>query len=206
MPKYHDCAQYSDQWDKLRLGIPTSSQFDKIITPTGKESAQWRKYAYGLIAERLTKRRLDAYVSPFMERGLDLEMDAMNEYELQSDVETVPIGFVTNDAGTIGCSPDRLVGENGLLELKCPAPQTQVGYLLGEELERDYYPQLQGQLFVSEREWVDILAFHPEIRFVVKRMYRDEAYIKQMAILLERVTGFIEESMTQIIGGKIGKA
>lgn len=204
MSIYYDCLQHSDTWDKLRLGIPTSSMFDKIITPTGKDSAQWKKYCHGLIAERLTKRRLDAYVSPYMERGTELEMDAMNEYELQSDVETFPIGFVTNDAGTIGCSPDRLVGENGLLELKCPAPQTQVGYLLGEELGTDYYPQLQGQLFVTEREWVDILAYHPEIRFVVKRMYRDEAYIAKMAVLLERATAYIDESMALILGGGNG--
>lgn len=202
MPIYNDCIQYSESWERARLGIPTSSKFDKIITPTGKESKQWKSYCYGLIAERITGRKNETYSSPFMERGLEEEVNAVNQYEMLRNIETQHMGFITNDAGTIGCSPDRLVGEDGILEIKCPAPQTHVGYLLGEELSMDYYPQIQGQLYISERKWVDIISYHPEIRPVIIRVERDEAYMSVMAELLGKVTSYIEEKLAFIGGVK----
>jgi len=207
MPIYHDVPQYSVAWDNLRIGIPTSSGFEKIITPTGKESAQWKKYAHALIAERVLNRRLESFMSPWMERGKELEEDAMSQYELMRDIETKEIGFVTTDDGKIGCSPDRLVGEDGLLELKVPAPQTQIDYILGEELVKAYYPQLQGQLFVTERKWVDIMAYHPEIPPVITRLHRDEGYIECMQLYLAKVTSYIDEKMAYIetLGGNNAK-
>lgn len=198
MPKYHFVPQYSEAWDRLRIGIPTSSGFEKIITPTGLESKQWKKYAHALIAERCLGRRLESFMSPWMERGHELEADAMAQYELMRDLETVEVGFVTTDDGKIGCSPDRLVGEDGLLELKVPAPNTQIDYILGDDLAKDYYPQLQGQLFVTGRQWVDIMAYHPEIPPVIVRMQRDEGYIDCMQVHLAKVTKYIDEKMAYI--------
>lgn len=198
MPKYHFVPQYSEQWDRLRIGIPTSSGFEKIITPSGRESAQWKKYAHGLIAERCLGRRIESYMSPWMENGKETEADAMTQYELMRDLETVEVGFVTSDDGKIGCSPDRLVGDDGLLELKCPKPNTQIDYILGDELVKDYYPQLQGQLWITERKWVDIMAYHPEIPPVIIRMQRDEVYIDCMRVLAGKVSAYIEEKMAYI--------
>lgn len=198
MPVYHYVPQYLTAWDNLRIGIPTSSGFEKIITPTGRESAQWKKYSNALIAERCLGRRLESFMSPWMERGHELEADAMGQYELMRDLETVEVGFITTDDGKIGCSPDRLVGEDGLLELKVPAPQTQIEYILGTELVKDYYPQLQGQLYVTERKWVDIMAYHPEIPPVIMRMERDEGYIDCLKMHLAKVTDYIEEKMAYI--------
>lgn len=198
MPKYHFVPQYSEMWDRLRIGIPTSSGFEKIITPTGRESAQWKKYAHGLIAERCLNRRIESYMSPWMENGHELEADAMTQYELMRNLETVEVGFVTSDDGKVGCSPDRLVGDDGLLELKCPKPNTQIDYIIGDDLAKDYYPQLQGQLWITERKWVDIMAYHPEIPPVIVRMQRDEGYIDCMRMLLGKVTGYIDEKMAYI--------
>lgn len=198
MPKFHFVPQYSEQWDRLRIGIPTSSGFDKIITPTGKASAQWKKYCHALIAERVLNRRLESFMSPWMERGHELEADAVGQYELMRKIDTVEIGFVTTDDEKLGCSPDRLVGDDGLLELKVPAPQTQIEYLLEDELVKDYYPQLQGQLFVTGRKWVDIMAYHPEIPPVITRMERDEGYIDCMRMLLGKATSYIDEKIAFI--------
>jgi YqaJ-like recombinase protein len=120
MPIYHDVAQYSEAYDRLKLGIPTSSHFHKIITPQGKPSKQWREYACVLIAERILQRRLEFYNSPAMERGLIVEADAADWYEFDQDVTAQKIGFITDDNHTVGCSPDRLVGDDGLLEIKAP--------------------------------------------------------------------------------------
>ena len=78
MPVFHDVAQYSEAYDRLKLGIPTSSNFHKIITPQGKPSKQWREYACVLVAERLLQRKIEFYNSPAMERGLIVEADAVD--------------------------------------------------------------------------------------------------------------------------------
>lgn len=198
MPKYHFMGQYSADWEKVRLGLPTASGFEKIITPTGKQSAQWKKYCHVLIAERFLGRRMETYMSPFMEAGHELEADAMTQYELMRNLETVEVGFVTTDDGKLGCSPDRLVGDDGLLELKCPKPNTQIDYIIDDELGKDYYPQLQGQLFITERKWVDIMAYHPEIPPVIIRMHRDEGYIDCMRMHLAKAVGYIDEKIAYI--------
>lgn len=199
MPKYHECDQYSGDWERLRLGIPTSSQFDKILTPAGKPSAQWKKYACQLVAEKLLNRPVETYTSPFMERGSELESDAVEFYELLHDVKTKRIGFITTDDDLVGCSPDRLVGDDGLLEIKVPSPVTLVQYMITGDLDKTYWPQLQGQLYVSGRKWVDICAWHPELQPVITRVVRDEAYIGCLESQLWEFNTFLREVMAKIM-------
>ena len=158
MPVFHDVAQYSEEYDRLRLGIPTSSNFHKIITPQGKPSKQWREYACVLIAERILQHKIEFYNSPAMERGLIVEAEAADWYEFDQDVTVQRIGIITDEEHTMGCSPDRLVGDDGLLEIKAPLPHTQVEYWISGELGERFRPQLQGQLYVSQRSWVDSAA------------------------------------------------
>jgi len=120
VPVFHDVAQYSEAYDRLKLGIPTSSNFHKIITPQGKPSKQWREYTCVLIAERILQRKIEFYRSAPMERGLIVEAEAADWYECDQDVTVQKVGFITDDNHTIGCSPDRLVGDEGLLEIKAP--------------------------------------------------------------------------------------
>lgn len=188
--KVHDCTQGSQEWLKLRSGIPTSSQFARIITPTGKPSKSSDPYMHALIAERYMGRPLTEHVSFWMERGSALEAEAVAYYEHLKDTDTEAVGFVTNDAGTIGESPDRLVGEDGLLEIKCPAPHTHVQYLMHKPVDRTYYPQIMGQLWICEREWVDILSYHPGMPPALVRTHRDEPYIK---LLAGAVTSFSDD-------------
>src|SRR5215831_15984230 len=117
MPIYHNVMQYSDGYDRLKLGIPTSSHFHKIITPQGKPSKQWREYACVLIAERILQRTIEFYHSLPMERGLIVEAEAADWYEFDHDVTVQRAGFITDDSQAVGCSPDRLVGDEGLLEI-----------------------------------------------------------------------------------------
>src|SRR5713101_5015216 len=154
---HHAVRQYSEDHDRLKLGIPTSSNFHKIITPQGKPSKQWREYACVLIAERILQRKIEFYRSPAMEWGLIVEAEAADWYEFDHDVTVQRVGFITDDNHTVGCSPDRLVGDEGLLEIKAPLPQTQVEYWISGEVNERFQPQLQGQLYVSQRSWVDIV-------------------------------------------------
>jgi hypothetical protein len=198
MPIIHNIDQGSEAWERARLGIPTSSSFSKIITPTGHPSKQWKKYAYHLIAERCLQRPVDTYTSSAMQRGKDFEAWAADDYELQTGNEVQLIGFMTNDEGTIGCSPDRLVGDEGLLEIKCPLPQTQIEYLLTGEIDREYWPQLHGQLYISGRKWVDIIAYNPELPRSIIRVERDIEFIACLEKLLTQFNDFIGQVMDKI--------
>src|SRR6516164_3947049 len=120
MPIFHDVAQYSELYDRLRLGIPTSSHFHKIITPQGKPSKQWREYACVLIAERILQRNIEFYNSPAMERGLIVEAEAADWYEFDQDVTTQRVGFITDDDNTTGCSPDQLyITQRSCVDILC---------------------------------------------------------------------------------------
>ena len=198
MPIFHDVAQYSEEHDRLRLGIPTSSNFHKIITPQGKPSKQWREYACVLIAERLLHRKLEFYNSPAMERGLIVEAEAADWYEFDQDVTVQRAGFITDDRRRMGCSPDRLVGDEGLLEIKAPLPHTQVEYWLSGEVSERFRPQLQGQLYVSQRSWVDILCRHDVLPKLVVRVEPDDKFIAAFDRELQIFNYFIERVMEKI--------
>lgn len=187
--KIHNCAQGSSEWFALRAGIPTASGFVNVITPTGKPCKGERTdhYMCELLAERIMGHPIDTFASVWMERGSELETSAASFYEFQCDCTTERVGFITNDAGTIGASPDRLVGDDGLLEIKVPAPGTHVAYLLFKDVDRSYYPQVQGQLWIAERQWLDILSYNPEMPPTIVHVERDEEFIKTLA---EGVTSF----------------
>ncbi len=183
----HAVQQGSKAWLELRSGIPTASEFDRIVTPKGKLSTSATGYMHALLAERIMGHPRVAAISSWMQRGHDLEAQAVSFYEFQRDVETEVIGFLTNDEGTVGASPDRFVDANGLMEIKVPNEENHVGYLLGAGVDQAYKPQVQGQLWISGREWADTLSFHPEMPPALVRAVRDEEYI---ALLSAAVTEF----------------
>ena len=195
---HHDVAQYSEEYDRLRLGIPTSSNFHKIITPQGKPSKQWREYACVLIAERILQQKIEFYNSPAMERGLIVETEAADWYEFDQDVTTQRVGFITDDDHTVGCSPDRLVGGDGLLEIKAPLPHTQVEYWISGEISERFRPQLQGQLYISQRSWVDIVCWHDVLPKLVMRVEPDEKFIEALDRELLIFNYFIDRVMDKI--------
>lgn len=211
MAKIHDVEQGSGDWMMLRLGIPTASEFHKIITPAKLElSTQWKGYAYRLIAEKLLNRPMQSLEGlEWIERGKELEPQAVKVYEMTEEVETKAVGFITTNDGLIGASPDRLiVGQNAGVEIKCPAPQTHIQYML-EDFGNDYRIQVQGQMYVGEFDFIDRYSWHPEMPPHKFRTGRDDGVIKildarlrefndKMFELLERVraNGFFAEHQT----------
>ncbi len=199
MLKY-DVEQGSVEWHQARLGIPTASDFKRIITPTGMASKQADDYADQLLAELISGETVESWSgSSWTERGKELEPEAALFYEQTYGVKAEIVGFVTDDKRTMGCSPDRLVGDDGLLELKCCAPKTHIGYLLNPRVDREYYPQLQGQLFVTGRKWVDIMSYHPKIPPLVIRVERDDNYLFQMTGLMARFHAMMNEKKQNLI-------
>ena len=185
--KIYQVDQGSPEWFKLRTGIPTASEFHKIVTPKqGKLSASSLGYAYELAAERLLHRPSETVEGQmWMDRGKELEPQAVAQYEFVNEIKTARVGFVTTDDGLIGASPDRFAGPNTLLEVKCPSPAVQLRYLL-EGHDDKYRPQVQGQLLVTEYDWAHFYAFHPRMPACTIRTARDEAYIALLAIALDQ--------------------
>jgi hypothetical protein len=181
--KIIECVQGSDAWLTARLGIPTASEFHKIITAVkGDLSKSARKYAHALVAETLLGRPLEKPPgTPWaMVRGKELEPAALQQYSFTNDVDVRTVGFVTTDNGKAGCSPDGLiVGARGGLEIKCTLDETHMGILLDGPGE-DYKQQVQGNLSIGELEWWDFYAYHPELPPVTIRTYRDDPYIAKM--------------------------
>lgn len=186
----YDVEQGSLDWHLLRMGIPTASAFDRILTPGGKRSAQARGYLQHLIAESLVGGPLDQIKTSWMTRGHELEAEAVAYYEFERGVAAPAIGFVTDDAMRVGCSPDRLVGDDGLLEIKVPSPEVHVGYLLYEDVAAAYMAQLQGQLWLTGRQYVDICSYSPILPSCIIRVGRNEEYIR---LLAEAIGEFADE-------------
>jgi putative phage-type endonuclease len=182
-----EVEQRSDEWLKLRCGVATASCFDKIITPaTGKASASAVAYRRELLAEWLTGQPVSIKESGWMQRGTEMEPEARAFYEFEADAEVVETGITfLDERRLIGCSPDGLVGSDGLVEIKCPAPHTHVGYLLDGRLPTAYIPQVQGALWVTGRQWCDFVSYSDTMESLIVRVNRDESYIAKMATLIE---------------------
>ena len=181
-----NCVQGDDVWRQVRTGIPTASSFDKICTPaTAKASAQAEAYMFKLLAEWMTGAKEDEEPTEWMLRGIELEGAARETYQFINDDIVDTAGFIYSDEDRLfGCSPDGLVGGNGGLEIKCPAPHTHVEYLLGGKLPTKYIPQTQGCMLVTGREWWDFMSYHPEMPPLIVRVERDDVYIAKLHELL----------------------
>jgi hypothetical protein len=162
--------------------------FHKILTPAKLEySKQARFYAFYLVAEKLLNTSLSPLEkTEWMERGNELEPQAIRAYEFQEEAETAPVGFITDDEMTMGATPDRLlVGAAAGLEIKCPAPHTHLSYLI-DGFDSDYVAQAQGQNLVGEFEFVDRYSWHPELPPCRVRTYRNDEFIGKLKSAIDR--------------------
>ena len=185
MARYYQIDQRSREWFAAKLGVPSASNAHKLVTPKGKLSTQAEGYMHTLLAELMLGHPIETPETAWMVRGTELEESAMRAYEFQSGNETEDGGWVTTDDGRYGCSPDRLIGNDGVLELKCPAPHTHVRYLIEGCMDDEKRPQVQMQMLVTGRAWVDLVSYHPELPIVITRVERDEEYIVLLANVLD---------------------
>ena len=178
--------QGSPEWYAARTGIPTASNFDKLITSSGDPSKQRQKYLYQLAGERITGVAEETYKNGTMQRGSELEKSARELYELVNDVPVVQVGICYADKDKkFSCSPDGLIGDDGVIEIKCPLISTHVSYLLEQKLPTDYFQQVQGGLYIAGREWCDFVSFYPGLKPLIVRVKRDEKFIEKLSEALD---------------------
>jgi len=195
-----DVEQGSEAWFEVRGAIPTASEFSKIITSTGKASTQAEAYMDRILAQIITGKCIQQFErTEYMERGVELEAEAADNYEFLFDIEPQKAGFYVHDDKIAGASPDRLVGDDGLLEIKCPAAHTHVSYLLANKIDSAYIPQVQGQLWLTERKWCDWFSYHPDMKPVCVRVYRDDAYIAEMEAAIRKFMDKLNEKKQILI-------
>jgi hypothetical protein len=183
----HDCEQGDQRWHELRCGIPTASEFGKIITPKEmKLSSQARPYMYRLLGEWMTGHAQEMIETEYMQIGKELEHRAVDAYCFLKECEVQKVGFVTTDDGRFGCSPDRLTKTGGV-EIKTH-PQA-IGVHVQAMVERgcqdQFKAQVQGCIWICERDYWDLVSYSPELPAVVVRVQRDEKYIAALKPALE---------------------
>lgn len=189
--------QYAE-WLQARIGKCTASNLWKIAKQTkAGPSAYRRSYMVELIAEKLTGQSADTYMSQSMQWGIETEPKARAAYEARTSEIVETVGFVDHPIiPSAGCSPDGLVGDDGLIEIKCPETRTHIGYMLDRSILDDkYIIQMQWQMACNPgRKWVDFVSFDPRLplscQFFKVRIMRDDKLIKGLEKL---VIEFLDE-------------
>ena len=188
-------VQGTEEWKEAKLGIPSSSNFSNLITTKGVQSKQRTKYMYQLAAERITKTSEETYSNKIMERGILMEGEARDMYDLLTGHEVEKVGICyPNEKKLYSCSPDGLVNKDGLVEIKCPTSAVHVGYLLENKLPTEYFQQIQGQLLVTSRKWCDFFSFYPGLKPVLIRVKPEKSFLEA----LERELGLFVKELDEI--------
>lgn len=182
MIEVFDCDQGGEEWHRLRLGIPTASEFSTVLAEPKKGAnvaLTRRVYMYKLAGERISGRPMFSYTNVHMERGRALEDEARDRYAFLMGVTCERVGFVR--AGDRGCSPDSLIGEDGGLEIKTALEHILIEKLLRDEFPAEHWAQVQGNMLVTGRAWWDLAIYCcEEMPLFRKRAFRDERYLAEL--------------------------
>jgi putative phage-type endonuclease len=185
-----EIIQGSDAWLAIRLGKVTASRVADVVAKTKSGwGASRANYMAQLIAERLTGTPAESFTNAAMAWGNEKEPDARRAYEWQTDCSVVEIGFVPHPSIAMsGASPDGLIGDDGLVEIKCPNTATHIDTLLGQKVPEKYVTQMQWQMACTGRRWCDFVSFDPrlpeEMSLFVRRVERDETRIAELEAMV----------------------
>lgn len=191
-----DLIQGSDEWRAARLGKVTASRVADVIarTKTGWGASR-ANYMAQLIAERLTGVAVETFTNAAMQWGTEQEAEARIAYEFRTDATVETVGFVRHPTiADAGASPDGMVGDDGLIEIKAPNTSTHIDTLLEKAVPGKYFTQIQWQLACTGRKWCDFVSYDPRMpesmRLFIERIERDDAVI---ATLESDITNFLRE-------------
>ena len=194
--------QGSQEWLALRAGKVTASKAADVMSAI--TTAGYRNYLADLVVERLTGNKTESFTNAAMQWGVDQEPIARAEYEVKTGNFVDQIAFVDHPTiANFGCSPDGLVGDDGLIEIKCPNTATHIDYVMQDKVPTKYIPQIQCQLAVTGRKWCDFVSFDPRLpdglQILIVRLDRDDEYIEKLEA---RVVKFLDEVNSAVNGLK----
>lgn len=191
----HNVEQGTEEWFACRLGKLTASVAKTIATAgKGLETLCLEK-----ATEILTGKPTETYKNEAMENGNLLESEARAIYELETGANVAQVGFVEANE-YVGVSPDGLVGDDGLIEIKCPTNKTYTQYLLDGKIKPEYYSQMQMQMLITSRAWCDYVVYNPNFKksIVIKRVFPDDAEIEKIINGLAKGTEMIKEIVNDV--------
>lgn len=194
-----DTEQGGEEWFKYRLGIPSASKFKDVLAK-GQGTTR-RKYLLAKAAEVLTGEMPESYTNEHMERGILQEPDARALYEFSQDVSVAQVGLGMLDDKSACASPDGLVGEDGGIEIKSTIPTVHIDTILSGKMPTSHMAQVQGNLWIFEREWWDFISYSPTVidrPIVIYRINRDEDYIANLAAEINRFNDDVASIVDQI--------
>jgi putative phage-type endonuclease len=196
--------QRTEEWYQARLGKVTASRVADVLSKikTG-ESASRKNYKMELVVQRLTGQPGESFTNAAMEWGTATEPQARMAYEAHTGTFVEEKGFI--DHPTIegfGCSPDGLVGDDGLIEIKCMNTANHVETIIEGKPPSRYIPQMQCQMAVTGRQWCDFVAFDPrlpdDLQLLVVRVDRDQEYIDQMEVEVKQFLSEVNDLFNQL--------
>ena len=196
--------QGSEEWLKLRLGKVTASRITDVLAKGKSGEALTREdYRYELVVQRLTNNPGESFTNAAMEWGTATEPQARIVYEAEMGVFVNQVSFIDHPTiANYGCSPDGLVGNDGLIEIKCPSSKNHIKYLNAGKPPAKYVPQMQCQMAVTGRQWCDFVSFDPrlpdDLQLFVVRLDRDEDYIKSMETEVVKFLSEVETMFKQL--------
>lgn len=193
-----DVPQGSDEWKAVKIGVPSASRFSDIMAQGQGKSRD--KYMRQLAGEIISEIPMETFRSKAMEHGTQVEPEARNLYAMLANCEVQQVGFIKN--GRVGCSPDGMISEDGMLELKRsdPADLIERWRDKGFKPPSEHMAQLQGNLMVADRKWIDIGLYFPKMPMWRMRVKRDEHYIARMRVGIEQFIEDLDELVKQVRG------
>ena len=196
-----DVEQGSDEWFAARVGVPSASIFDKIVTSKGALSTSKQKLIYRLAGERVLGEKEEGYTNGTMQRGIELEPEARLLFELITGLEVEEVGLCYYDKRKDrSCSPDgHIINEKEGLEIKCPELQTHVEYLIGKKLPTKYIQQVQGSLYITGLERWHFFSYYPGIKPLHIVVERDEIFIAKLSKALDDFVVELDETHKLLI-------
>lgn len=202
--------QQTDEWFAARLGKVTASRIaDLMATTKSGASASRANYAAQLVTERLTGRKQDSFSSAAMAWGTETEPQARATYELETGNTVKEVGFLDHPVLTMtGASPDGLVSDDGMLEIKCPNSATHIETLKSEKVADKYVKQMQWQMACAGRAWCDFVSFDPrlpdEMQTYIRRVPRDDAMIDDITAAVQVFLAEVDDTV-KTLRAKYGK-
>jgi len=199
-------SQRSSDWFKVRWGRATASRFSDVLAVgrNGQPLASRKNYLSELVIERLTEPPTEdnGYKSPAMEWGIVYEPVARLEYEMSTGNQIVEAFFEKHPRLEAGASPDGYVGEEGLIEIKCPNSATHLETLRTRAIPKQYMAQIQGQLWITGRKWCDFVSYDPRFpdnaQMFIKRVNRDSKFIKELERGINKFLKEVESEVKQV--------
>jgi putative phage-type endonuclease len=194
--------QRSEEWFKARLGKVTASRVADILAKIKSgESASRRNYKIQLVSERLTGEKQETYINQAMQDGIDREFYARERY-VQQFGEVEEVGFIQHPTLEAGASPDGIVGEDGIIEIKCPMGTTHTETLMSQDVPSKYMPQIQFQLLCTGRKWCDFVSYNPmfpeHLQVFVKRVEADVDYQKELEAEVKQFLSEVDDVINRL--------